>query len=370
VTKPADPNGPPVGLPATTGTTALQPWFERSALEQLPKRQLLWVAGSAVGGAVLGLLPLWVFQPELALALALGVGASLVDLRKLWAAPFVIATVGLAGLFCVAMGWPAVIGAGAVAGAIAAYLFPQRTDALDVVHGALGTLAGSALGLWVATTVLPAGLPAIVTAALTTAIVGLVGSQGLLPIAIRFDTAPQIPTAREIQRVLRIAYRPPVFRAIDLYQSSHPSAPDRDTRRGLAEVATWVYRLQVTLQTLDHELSQIDPDAVQMRIDQNLSAAAGMDEFTRERRQATAQHLERLLHHRQAIAVERQRTEALVDYALAFLEEARAGLAVARELPGEATPERLSEVLTRLRHSAQEGDVRRKTARELGQMQA
>ena len=84
--------------------------------------------------------------------------------------------------------------------------------------------------------------------------------------------------------------------------------------------------------------------------------------------QATAEHLKRLLEHRAAIAVERGRTDALVEYALAFLEEARAGLAVARELPGEAIPDRLPEVLGRLRTQARDGDARRRTVRELDRL--
>lgn len=352
-----------------SGGSALAPWVERSALEQLPKRQALWIVGGTFAAAVLAALPLWAVQPELALALALGAGVSLVDIRKIWAAPFIVAAVGLGGLACVAMGWPAVIGAGAVAGALATWLFPHRTDALDLVHGALGTLAGACIGLWVATMVLPASLPMFVSAALTGGIVTLLAAQGLLPVAIRFDQAPQLPSAREIQKALRISYRPPVFKALDLYQGSQAAAPDRDSRRGLAEVATWVFRLQVTLQALDGELAQIDPEQVRARIDQHRNLPADLDEFTRERRQATAHHLERLLQHRAAIGIERGRTDALVDYALAFLEEARAGLAVARELPGETTPDRLPEVLHRLRSSAQEGDARRRTARELGSMQ-
>jgi hypothetical protein len=71
------------------------------------------------------------------------------------------------------------------------------------------------------------------------------------------------------------------------------------------------------------------------------------------------------MEHRHLIDIERQRTHALVEYALAFLEEVRAGLAVARELPGEAIPERLSEVLGRLRGQAKAGDARRRTAREM-----
>lgn len=357
-------------LPVPVGPSALQSWVERSALEQLPKRQALWILGSTLAALVAGILPFWAVAPELALALAIGAGTALVDLRRWWAAPLVVAAVGLAGLVCVAMGWPAVIGAGAVAGGIAAWLMPHRTDALDILHGALGSLAGTAIGLWVAVSILPSTLPVFASAALTAAIVTLLGSQGLLPVALRFDQAPQLPTSRDIHKALRIAYRPPVFRALDLYQGSQNAAPDRDTRRGLAEVATWVFRLQITHQALDTELAQIDPEQVRGRIDSNRSVSAGTDEFTRDRRMATAVHLERLLQHRAAIEIEKGRTEALVDYALAFLEEARAGLAVARELPGESTPERLPEVLHRLRESAQEGDARRRTARELGALQA
>lgn len=352
-----------------TGAGALQPWNNRAALEELPRRQALWVAGSAAAALLTGVSSLWTYQPEIALTLAIAAGASLVHPRKLWAAPLVAAAVSLAGLLFYLVEWPAVIGAGAVAGALATWLVPQRTDWLDSVNGALAGLAGSSIGLWAAISLLPEALPVTVTAVLTASIVALVGSQGLLPAAIRFDHQPQLPTVRQIQKVLRVGYRPPVFRALDLYKNAHGQAPDTDTRRGMAEVATWVFRLQVTLQTLDTELAQIDPEQVRARIDQYRDLPPETDDFTRERRQATAVHLERLLEHRAAISTERNRTDALVDYALAFLEEARAGLAVARELPGETVPDRLPEVLHRLRNQAREGDARRRTARELGAME-
>jgi hypothetical protein len=138
----------------------------------------------------------------------------------------------------------------------------------------------------------------------------------------------------------------------------------------MAEVATWVFRLQQTLQTLDHELESIDVVEIRQRIAACEDLNETADAFTRERKKATAVHLNRLLDHRKAIEIERGRTEAMVDYALAYLEEARAGLAVARELPGEAVPDRLSEVLDRLRSQAKEGDARRRTAREMSTIQA
>ena len=120
----------------------------------------------------------------------------------------------------------------------------------------------------------------------------------------------------------------------------------------------------MTLQTLDREVETIRPAEVQARIERCQSGETA-DPFTAERQKATISHLERLLEHRAAIVQERERTGAIVDYALAFLEEARAGLAVARELPGEAVPDRLATVLHRLRSQAREGDNRRRTKREI-----
>lgn len=353
-------------------TTALQPMLDttlapsgQAALQRLPRQQALWVGGSVVTAVLTALASVWSGAPELALSAALGVGAALTNPRKLWAAPLVVATVVGCGLFAGYLSFSPVIGAGAAAGAFATWLMPQRTDSLDVLNGALGTLTGASLGLWAAVVLLPETLPAIASAPLTAALVALVASQGLLPVALRFDQGPQIPTLREIQAALRVTYRPPVLRAVELYRHAAGHVPDRDTRRGLGEVTSWVFRLQQALQTLDGELGQIDPDHVAARIQACRALPDDVDEFTRERRQATAHHLERLLDHRRAIAVERDRTDALVDYALAFLEEARAGMAVAQRLPGEASPERLGEVLDRLRDHAREGDTRRRTAREM-----
>lgn len=339
-----------------------------SALATLPRRQALWIGGQIAAALLAALFTLWASHPELGLTLSLAVGASLVNPKKLWAAPLVIAGVTLSGLLFYLAELPALIGAGAAAGALATWLIPQRTDWLDHVHGALGTVTGSSLGLWAAASLVPEALPTAFSAMMTAGIVGLVGSQGLLPVAIRFDQFPQVPTTRVIRRTLRVAYRRPVFKAVDLYRAARAQAPDVDTRRGLAEVATWVYRLQLGMQTLDSELDAIDPIDIQQRITTCEDLPEDLDPFTRDRRQATANHLRRLLEHRQAIEIERGRNDALVEYALAFLEEARAGLAVARELPGEAVPDRLSEVLDRLRSQYQEGDARRRTVREMGRI--
>ena len=355
--------------PQVASRGALEPLATRAALQQLPKRQALWVAGSVATALATATTSLWLLRPEIALTLSIAVGAGLVHPRRLWAAPLVAAGVTLAGLLCYAAGIPAVIGAGAAAGLLATWMIPERTDSIDLLNGGLAGLAGSSIGLWSALTLLPT-LPAAITAALTAGLVALAGSFALIPAALRFDREPQVPTLRNIQRVLKVAYRPPVFRALELYRSSHAQAPDRQTRRGLAEVAMWVFRLQQTRQSLDTELGEIDPDSVKHRIAKYQDLPDDTDAFTRERRQATVAHLERLLEHRELIRVEGRRNEALVDYALAFLEEARAGLAVARRLPSESLPDRLPEVLERLRSQAQEGDARRRTARELSTLES
>jgi hypothetical protein len=344
------------------------PLTRGSSVRALPRRQASWVAAQALTGGALALTGLWVAEPELALALSLGAGVAAVNPRKFWAIPLVGAAMMVAGLVTQALDMPSVLGVGAVAGVLLTWLLPEQTDWLDALNGALATAAGATIGLWTAQNLLPDVVGSWWGATLCSVLVGLVASQGLVPLAVRFDN-PQVPSARAVRRALKNPYRPPVFQALELYAVAARQAPDTETRRGMAEVASWVFRLQRTLQTLDTELEAIDP----LRIEERIRACEqdeAADTFTRERRQATAVHLRRLLEHRSAIATERQRTEALVEYALAFLEEARAGLAVARELPGEATPDRLPEVLHRLRSHAAAGDARRKTAREMGKMEA
>lgn len=355
--------GEPASLRTIDPTALTHP---RGAIAAVPRRQGTWLAVQILTAGILALTGLWASQPSLALAISLGAGVSLINPRKWWAVPLVIAAVSLSGLAFDALRWPAVLGAGATAGVFAAWLLPEPTDLLDAIHGGLGTAAGAAIGLWAAVSLLPATSSILVTALVSAAAVALVSSQGLVPLALRFDY-PSLPSRGKIKRTLQLRYRDPVFKAFDLFRSTKSKAPDTESRRGLAEIATWVYRLQVTLQTLDRNLDTIDPVSTRERI-RSFEEELVEDAFTRDRRQATATHLRRLLDHREAIAKEHHRTEALVDYALAFLEEARAGLAVAQTLPGESSPDRLREVLHRLRTHAADGNARRATARELQQM--
>ena len=156
------------------------------------------------------------------------------------------------------------------------------------------------------------------------------------------------------------------MRAREIYQHLKASQPDPQTLDGLAEVSMWVYDLGRSLQSLEKELSSVDTEDLLERIELlRMEADETEDDFTRERQLATARHLQSLLGHAQQLRLEHARTQSMQEYALAYLEEARMGLALARTLPGDAAPSRLGEVLDRLRSHAQENETRRKTAREV-----
>jgi len=114
--------------------------------------------------------------------------------------------------------------------------------------------------------------------------------------------------------------------------------------------------------------SYVHPRAQRREANAHLEAkiATDTDAFVRDRHKAAVEHLKQTKEHRHALSVERDRTSALLDYALAFLEEARAGLAVARIQPGHDIPERLHDVLGRLRSYAHERHAERTIAAELG----
>ncbi|MCO4744177.1 MAG: hypothetical protein KC912_05275 [Proteobacteria bacterium] len=335
---------------------------ESLPLREIPMRQAAWMALGVLAAAVLSFTGTWSEAPSLALSIALAAGVAAVNPRMVWALPLVAAGIIAGGMTFDMLKFPAVLGASAVAGLSIAWLAPFRTDALDYLNATLASSAGGAIGLWGATQILPDVVTTTSGALVAAGFMSLGAAQGLLPLALRPGVG--LPRVRTIQKALKARYRPPVFRAIELHEGATRHAPNHEGKSGLTEVVQWVFRLQCTLQDLDQELEGIDPVDVEKRITQ-AETAPTTDAFTRERRQATAKHLRRLLGHREAISTERERTSALVEYALAFLEEARAGLAVARELPGEAIPDRLPDVLHKLRAHASEGEARRKTAREL-----
>ena len=348
----------PSSCPSVTSTSR--------ALAQVPRRQVQWIGAQMVGTAVLlYALPGLVMEPEWLLILTTALGAAFAHPGRLWTAPVVFATVTLTGLIFMEVNWPPVIGAGAAAGLMATWTLPWRTDAMDhlngVFAGVIGLTTGTMLGM-AAVSAAPETAPAALVGAL---LIALCGSASLYPAALRFDREGQIPSSRTVQTTLQLGFRPPVFQAIKLYTTAATSTTDAEVRRGLAEVVTWIYRMQCSLQSLHGDLENIDVASVQTRIDALEQPGEHTDPFTRDRHRATAAHLRRLLDHRDKLKLEQHRTESLVAYAIAFLEEARAGLALAKQLPGEAIPNRLNDVLEHLRGQALAGDARRQTAREV-----
>ncbi len=352
-------------LPATRSALTLP--AERARV--LGRKELAWTAWvTAVSGwlALVGLANLW---PALTIALTLAIGVMGVRPKKLAYAPLVALGVASAALLANAVGLSAVMAAGAAAGLALVRLGDREFDRLDLVNGTLAGAAASGLGLWAAEQLVPGAVPLGLGPLLKGAIFGLVSAQALVPISLTWKRRAAIPSDRVITVTLAEPYREAPLKAKRLFLQLKASSSDAETLGGLEELTCWVYRLSSSLQTLDRELGAINPVEIQERIVLlTTQAATADDDFTRDRRLATTEHLHQMLKHTDQLKVERERMASLQDYALAYLEEARMGSLLARQLPGEAAPNRLDEVLERLRTHAQDGEARRRAARELGRI--
>ena len=332
----------------------------------LARYATLWSVGQGVAAILLGIAGFWQTFPEYAICACIATGASCV----LWRSPFAIlrllVAMGLATFLFASLDLSPVLGVALAAGGLTAHSVSRLKDGWDQLNGMLASMAGAGIGLYTALLFQPDLTSNLAGTVTTMFLMGLITSSGLAPSILR-SSEPVLPTHRQLCKSLRPPYRPPVIRALTLFNEGRKHMPDKATFTGTAEVTLWVYRLQKTLQLLDTQLQSINIDDVNQRI-LSCTKTENVDAFTVERRQATAHHLRRLLEHRERMEVERLRTDALVEYALAFLEEARAGLHIARELPGEARPDRLPDVLLRLRTHAEAGDARRQTQREIDHM--
>jgi len=287
--------------------------------------------------------------------IALGTGLLFARPRQLLRAPFILSA-GLAAVAGAAwLGAPTPFAAAAVIGALVGW----GRDRVEMVNGALAALAGVGLGLLASQAL---SLPPLAETVMS----GTLGALMLVPSALVWKPRAKVPTPRHIELTLKKPFRPSPMRAREIFDHLRTSKPDEQTLDGLAEVSMWVYDLGRSLQALEHELESVDVNELVDRIELlRMEADETEDAFTRERQLATARHLQSLLGHAEQIRLERERSRSMQDYALAYLEEARMGLALARALPGDAAPSRLGEVLDRLRSHAQESETRRKTAREV-----
>ena len=336
------------------------------ARRTIPARQAGWALAQGVVACVLVLAGLAASAPVIAFGAALAVGLAAAHPRRLLRAPLIAVLILAAGVAGDYAGVSPVLSAGAATGVGAAWLGAGNLTPWRALHGGLALTAATGLGWWTAHVLVPSGLDPQWTSALRGAVTGLVAAQGLWVVALRWSSVDRIPSPQRIKSTLTPPYQEPSLRAWQLDAALARSAPDRDTRDGLGEVAAWVYRLSWSLQAIDRDREGIAGDDLDARLGAAREAVLQTtDDTVRERRDATVRHLELLARHRESLGLERERTAALMDYALAFLEQARAGLALSRLQPGENTPERLTDVLGRLRAHTVEGDARRRTARQL-----
>jgi hypothetical protein len=329
----------------------------------LPRRILTWTLWQSA--AWLGLAALGLADSAFTPAVAIGLAACTSRPRHLPLAAVVIPLSVVAVAAATAMGLPAWSSAGFCGGVAAAWLLLGRRQAWRLLNTGLAGAALLPLGLLLQlklSTLLPAAMALPITtlaASLTTALLLVVMAMDWRPIA-------RIPSRRRIMSTLGEAYRQPSLEAWEHDRVVRNMAPDRETHDGLGEVAAWVYRLSLSLQDQDGELELLSKDDIAGRIEEARKAVYATDDaYTRDRRQATLRQLERMEQHAEALALERQRTESLVDYALATLAEARAGLAFSRRGIGAPAPEGIDQVLQRLRNHATAEAARRDTAREL-----
>lgn len=367
-------------------TTAIEPrlptlgryHFSEASTQTLLQRQLSWPAIQAVTFGALTAAGVAAAQPALAVAASLAAALAGTHYRQLHrAAPVAVALVAAVWLLgqlsdsLTAVSGAQILAAGAVTGAGLFGLEQQRPDRWHILQTTLAGTAAAGLGWWASTRLL-GGLPtAPLLAALHAGLFGLIAGQAMLVSALRYRTVERIPSPTRIKATLRVEYQDACLKAERIDRELERSAPDPETRDGLGEVAAWIYKLQWSMQALDHQIDDIDELELQNRIVAAYAEAeASTDDFIRERRIAAARHLEQLAAHRESLILERRRLAALVDYAAAYQEEARAGLLLARLQPGEQTPGRLDDVLHRLRSHAHAQIIQRRTARELARLPA
>lgn len=337
-------------------------YIEEKSIASLPKRELTWTVLQAGISYGLILSPLFEAGDYLVPTIALGITAAATKLRSIWSLPLaalVPATAYAAHL----AGLPEASLAGLAAGAAVGIL--TNKSKWRTLNTALAGAALLPIGQYAATQILTSipGSIGLVTSLLVSA---LITAQIILVSDTDFKPIIRIPSARVIRATLEKPYQESCLKALDHDQAIQKDAPDKVTRDGLGEIAAWVYHLALSMQTQDKELnSQSDEELSQRLISAKDAIENAGDNYIKERRQATLKHLETMVRHRQSLRLERERTESLSDYALATLEEARAGLALSRQLPGAHTPEGINEVLQRLRSHTSEESAKRQTAREL-----
>lgn len=333
-----------------------------AALPRIPRLVARWVGAGLVTLVVTsgwraplaswtGASPADVWVATVVLALGISAAATTRTARhaaEAWLGPFVplavfgASTVGL-------------LLAGAAAAALAVRRAPFPVDRLGLLWAGLAALAAGGLVPAVILSWVPPDTPGILDLGAALLLVG--PAAAFVAVAWRHDH-PTGPSAWTWLR-LPATLRPEVRRAARLVDAAVPLAPDVATRRGLVEVAGWVVRLQRTRARIDRIRARALP------LPDAAAPPEGNDAWSRERARAASRHLQRAREHREALEAEARRASALAGYALAWLEDARGGLEVARLCPDVSPPPDLDHVLDRLRTHAVDRAAHRRTGREL-----
>ncbi len=322
-----------------------------------------WVAWTSWAVAVGTISSLWGFteaMPALGWGLATGLGLWAAHPTQPWGLPGVVLVV-----FVTSQGapWLAVHPAWLAGGAAGALAGRMRGLPPHVcLQAALAGMAGGA-GAGMAMVLLPLSPHGLLGGAL----IGAGTACALLPLHLTSRAVP--PSPRQVRRTLAPSWQEPVLRAVRLHEQIERKCLPEETLRGLGEVACWVYRVARSLQRLERELSEVPEARFQRRMvsleKETEKAEENGDTFLRDRRLDTLEHYRRALAQADEVRVEQERLRSLQEYGLATLEEARLGLLLTRALAGQAMPDRLGEVLRRLRTDAAEASVRRRTNREV-----
>lgn len=262
---------------------------------------------------------------------------------------WVVVGVPTAAWTLVAVGLPGSLGAAGVATALAARWAPFPTDRFDPWLGALAGMACTGVAMRLA-----ADLPGLAG----TLLLGAGSGVGLVVAAWRHDhpDAPSYFTGSSLHPDSWKDLR----HARSLYQEAARLAPDVPTRRGLREVTGWIGSLHRTRYRLDRELMR------QSLAHAPASGPCSEDATVRASRRAQQRHVEAREALRHAVQEERERTQAAADQALAWLDHARARLALITVSPNPGVSPDLDDMLDQIRIHEREHEAHRRTSHDMG----
>lgn len=262
---------------------------------------------------------------------------------------WVVAGVPLASWAVAVAGLPGPLGAAAMATALAARWAPFPTDRFDPWLGALAGLACTGIAGRLAAD-LP-GLPGVL-------LVGAASGIGLAVAACRHDH-PDAPSYFAGSSLHPDSWKD-LRHARTLYQEAARLAPDVPTRRGLREVTGWIATLHRTRHHLDRELLR------QPLPRHDLPEPCTEDPTVHACRRAQQSHVEAREALRHTVLDERDRTQAAADHALAWLDHARARLALLTVSPRPGVSPDLDEMLDQIRIHERQHEAHRRTSRDMG----